>query len=297
MRKWILLLVLVVVLSGCVETYEYKDNALKMEIQSPEESLPSQVVKVVIYLTSQVEKEINDVYLEITNTYSLRVTDVDCKPGNRVLIREKIGGRIMNEYPIGCNFEQILPLDEMMIIFYLETPSKQEIGDTNKELKPEFTLSYEYSGETVLMVPIVKEGEKTKATTNSFQSTGPVKVNIDKGRGVGSEEEQWEREGSVFSIKVELEDVAGSDYEVVVDKDDFTMTLSNLEVYTDGTCDFDETSLHPKENITEDDELICALKARENFEEPWIPGSVVIDFSYHYELVETANVEVIGEIS
>jgi Na+-transporting methylmalonyl-CoA/oxaloacetate decarboxylase gamma subunit len=89
MKRLILTLFLIVVIfiSGCVEqngqiTPEYKDEALKMQIEIPDKVLPSQGINMKVYVTNQVKDEIKNIYFRVTDFYGLNMIDQIC-PNNQ----------------------------------------------------------------------------------------------------------------------------------------------------------------------------------------------------------------------
>jgi len=252
MKKWFLSLILigVVLVSGCVEQDgegpEYHDNALKMEYEVTEKIektriLPGQSIRMIVYLTNQVEKDTTNVDMIISNPYGIEISRVNCG-SNCVCDSTNQGkkdcGNGISCYYNGCNYDKIQSLDEVEINFALDVPSEEEITSVGYELKPELTLEYDYDGQSMLFIPILRYGEKPTETKTEFtQTTGPIHVDI--------RSDKWVRGGSIFPLFVEVKDVVKSGEKIMIEKDDFKLTKythitglgGNL-----GRCDFEGVS-------------------------------------------------------
>jgi hypothetical protein len=85
MRKsWVVLafLILIVLFSGCVKQTpnlpEYNDDALKLETEVPSKTYSNQIVNVKVVLTNQVENDVTNITLRITDFYGLTLIDQNC---------------------------------------------------------------------------------------------------------------------------------------------------------------------------------------------------------------------------
>lgn len=286
-----LFLIPIIFIAGCIQQTitEYNDNALALEIKSPSQVIPNQIIELTFYLTNQVENDINNVEIRLSDPYGLRIVGIDCD----------IGGESRGDT---CYFNKIQSLDEKVVVFRLKVPSEQEIANIEQELLPEITVKYDYFGQTVMTVPIIKKGEIVNIETKPpEQSTGPIKVNIEKAVGVGVEEGELVREGGIFSIIVRIEDVINPESEITIDN--FEISLSHLSVYTEttgGKCDFDvrDNKLIPKEKIVLPQEfpLVCTLKTEGNIPFVWVPGTITVNFSYRYKIVESVSIQIITKL-
>jgi len=290
MRKGLVLsLVLVgIIISGCVEqdvvTPDYHDEALRMETELTGEVLPSQGINLKVRLVNQVPDTVEKVNLTITDLYGLQI------------IRKNCAGGDITSY--GCGFPNgIQSLDDREINFVLKVPTKEELARIGRELKPELTLGYTYSGETTFLIPIIGPNERsTDAKSQLIQTKGPVHVDIN--RGFTSSNKEWEWNASGFSIVIRVEDMLSSESQVMIDKEKFIITLDNLYNNTDfGRCDFiqfDVNKFKPTNNITlpMQTPLVCALEGDSNGM-PWVYGQVRVNYKdYRYKAVETKSIQV-----
>lgn len=293
MRKsFILSLVLIIIfISGCVKqdgefVPEYYDEALKMETEVSGEVLPEQAINMRIHLTNQVEHEVTNVELRITDFYGLKLRSQVC-PENKQISDCGFISTIC-----GCGLFDIQSLDDEEINFVFQVPSKDEIARIGRELEPEITLSYDYRGETTFLIPILGPNERyTSAKAQLVQTTGPIHVEIE--RGFTQSSDPWERSGSGFSIVVRVKDVINSKNEMTIYKDNFDVSLTNLERKTEyGHCDFD-ASMSPDKNITlpMKTPLVCAIVGNSG-DAPWVYGQVRANYDYRYKVVETKSIKV-----
>jgi hypothetical protein len=298
MRKSLVFAILlgIVLFSGCVkqtdQKVEYKDEALKMEIKFPDKTLPNQIVKMKITLTNQVEDYVNNTSVRITDFYGLTLIDQTC-PDGTPLEGEETCGLISDK--CGCYFESIQSLDDREINFVFRVKGEEELARIGRDLKPEITLNYDYSGETVFLIPILSKNEKsTKAKMSTTQTKGPIHVEIE--RGLTQSSDQWEIEDIAFPIIVWVKDKIKPDSERIIDKDAFKISLINLEKAGVERCDFESIGnvLRPKTNITLPMKvpLICTLVGKIPEQKPWIYGMVIADYNYTYTVVKTETITV-----
>ena len=299
-------LVIMIFISGCSVTDtsqptplpEYKDESLKMETDVTGKVLPSQAINMKIYLTSQAEYTIRNVTLRVTDFYGLKPLTAICGDNNGDADRSlqySLGECSTGFSVCGCHFDEILSLDEKEINFVFKVPSSEEIARIGRDLKPEFTLRYDYRGETKYLIPILDSNERsTDAKIESVETKGPIHVKIE--RGFTSSDDSWEREGTGFSIVVDVKDVLDSKNEIEIDRNNFSLDLTNLESDCDGDllCHFSgDTTLNPNENITlpMDIPLVCALTSG-TIDVPWVYGEINANFQYRYKVVKTEKIEV-----
>ena len=293
--KWVVLilsLVVIVIVSGCgvLEDsqpengrIEYFDEAIKQEIEVPEKTLPNQAIRTTVYLTNQVESDVNNTKFSISDLYGLKITNVKCAGENKGSV-------------IFCEFPLIKSLDQKEIDFSLRVPAEDELAYLGRTLEPEFILEYDYAGQTVFFVPILREKEEsTETKIRTTQTHGPIHLDIS--RGFTQSKYDWEREGNIFSIIIKVEDVVKSDNELEINKDDFRVYLTNLNTGSEwGRCDFEKVDGYyiPTSDISlpMKNPLVCALKAREDLTAPRIDGIVRIEYSYRYKTDETEKISV-----
>jgi hypothetical protein len=306
-KKWLTLgfLILIVLFSGCSnqpDGFEYKDEALKMETELPDKTLPNQVVNMVVTLTNQVEYPVNNVNLRVTDFYKLVLLNQKCPYGNE--LRDlPVCGFISDK--CGCHFENIQSLDDREINFVFRVPDEDELARIGRDLKPEITLNYSYFGENVFFVPILSLSERTtKSKVHSSQTKGPIHVEVE--RGLTQSGNSWEKEGVAFPIIVWVKDVINSDSKIVINNESFNMTLINLQTAGEGgveagRCDFNiihdaenRTVLWPKGSIElpMTIPLICTLVGTLPAGIPWRYGMVVTSYDYTYTIVKTETLTV-----
>lgn len=295
----LVLILMIIFISGCVEQNgeivpEYKDEALKMKIEITDKVLPSQAINMKVYLTNQVRNDVENVNFTITDFYGLVLVSQIC-PENNVIID---CGFISTN--CGCGPFSVQSLDEEEMSFVFRVPSQEQIARIGRELQPEFTLEYDYSGETTYFIPIIDKVEKsTSAKPQLIQTEGPIHVDID--RGFTSSTGDWEIEESGFSIVVWVKDVVNRKNELIINittppdppEDRFELELTNLDFDrgSGARCDFAETTLKPKEDIElpMDVPLVCALNTSP-ISAPWVYGEVKANYEYRYKVVDTKSI-------
>jgi len=311
--KWLLaVLILIIFISGCVGQNgdsvkpEYSDNALKLEIETSEKIegrriLPEQTIRMIVTLTNQVENDVENVSLNISNPYGITISKVNCGCGCTFRWEEKDEHETKPCESVpdgfctfnGCFYDKIQSLDQVEIEFSLKLPSEQEITYLGRELKPELRLEYDYYGESTLYVPILAEGEKIEEPPLEFtQTIGPIHADI--------ESDKWVREGSYFPFYVDVKDVVNSQSKLTINETDFKVNLTHAGIDEEsiGRCDFtNETTIDyfiPKNEIVLPlkNPLVCTLKADE-ITVPMIKTRITADYSYRYivEKIEPIKVE------
>jgi len=309
--KWLLAILLVVVfISGCLDqngdeiTPTYSDNALNMEIRIREKEerrriLPGQTIRMTVTLTNQVENETQYADLRIINPYGIQISKVDCGDGCVCLWpNDKEKSCTLGKcYYNGCYYDSIQSLDEEEITFGLKMPGEEQISAGGRELKPEIRLEYNYSGTSVLYVPIYAQGEKPAEPKKEFtQTTGPIHVDIDS--------DNWVRAGDLFPVYVDVEDVAHSTEDLIIPNDKFEISIGHAdvketidgEIVKIGRCDFEgpvDGPFFPEENIELPlrNPLVCTLKAEEP-EAPMVKAPIIIDYWYRYKVEKTEMIRV-----
>jgi hypothetical protein len=303
-------LLVIVSLSGCGIndqsqgnfTPEYKDEALKMETEITGQVLPSQVINMKVRLTNQVRNDIDTIELRITDFYGLKLISEICgdDPTNKLSGSTTCGISAAPDYLCGCNFTNIQSLDQEDLTFVFRIPDQNRIAMIGRELKPEFTLSYHYYGESKYLIPILKPYEKSTTTKiESVQTEGPIHVDIE--RGFTSSSNDWEIHGSQFSVILRVKDVISSRNDVVIDKNRFHINLNNLvnrgETDSNALCDFRNKAggsyYIPDQNITLPMvvPLVCVLEANNNLV-PWVYGEIRVEYDYNYRTVKTEIIDV-----
>jgi hypothetical protein len=306
----ILSLILVVLFSGCIEIeggeekFVPKDEALKLETVIEREErmriLPEQTIRMLVFLTNQVENEVKNVNLTISNPFGIKVQRVNCGPDcvcGWETTEEKCDGVSCTFN--GCHYDAIQSQDQIEIDFSLKIPSEEEISYLGRDLKPEITLKYNYSGESILYIPILRYGEKLKEAPTEFTQTktkGPIHVYI--------ESDEWVREESIFPLYVEVKDVVTTrtpESRLTIPNESFKIEIPAKYInLSEGRCDFNINSssndtilLFPKDDIIlpQKKPLACTLKARE-VKTPLVKVPLKAEFSYTYEVRRIEEIKV-----
>jgi hypothetical protein len=304
----ILSLILVVFFSGCIKTEDEgerfvpKDEALKLEIVIEREErmriFPGQTIRMLVFLTNQVENEVENVNLTISNPFGIKVQRVNCGPDcvcGWEITEQECGKGVSCTFN-GCHYDAIQSQDQVEIDFSLKIPSEEEISYLGRDLKPEITLEYDYSGESILYIPILKEGERIKETLSKFtKTTGPIHAYI--------ESDKWVREGSIFPLYVEVKDVVTTrtpESRLTIPNKSFKIEIPGEYInLSEGRCDFmnfssdDTILLFPKDDIIlpQKKPLACTLKARE-VKTPLVKVPLKAEFSYTYEVRRIEEIKV-----
>jgi hypothetical protein len=275
-------------------TPEESDEALKFDYEITGRVLPGQVINMKVHLTNQVKDDVSDVKLRITDFYGLKLLNQICPGADRQLTGDNDCGFISDK--CGCHFSTIPSFDDEEINLIFRVPDSDEIARIGRELEPEFTITYNYYGETNYLIPIIKFDERsTIAKIEKTQTKGPIHVDIE--RGFTSSSDEWERNGSQFSIVMRVNDVLNSKSNVEIDRNNFTIVLNKpiLDTSGEGLCDFTPSGSDfiPNNNITlpMQTPLVCALEAY-NEQVPWTYGTITVDYNYTYKIVKTETIEV-----
>lgn len=304
-REWLILVLSVLTIlfiSGCAVlegsqdgnfTPEYKDEALRMETEITGRVLPNQIINMKVRLTNQVKDDVENVELRITDFYGLELKSEICADGKKL---EDCG--FVSDL-CGCNFTAINSLDEKEITFVFRVPNQTEIAKIGRTLEPEFTLKYEYHGETNYLLPIIRMYEKsTSAKIQMVKTKGPIHVDIE--RGFTSSSYEWESNGSEFSVVMRVRDVLDPRNTIFIHRNAFWIYLNDYLILSGegGICNFnttlsDQGYYTPDRNLElpMDVPLVCALQAI-NDVAPWVYGSVRVVFAYEYEVVKTERIDV-----
>jgi len=290
--KWILviLLVLIIFLSGCEEkkppVEEFQDDALKFEYEVKEQVeaqqggqkiLPGQTVRMVIYLTSQVQDDIKNVYIKITNPYGIKTDEIHCYP----YICTCDWSDPSSSYFNGCYIQNVASKDFVEVYFSLKMPTEEEISSQGRDLKPEITLKYDYNGTSILYIPVLRETEQTPTETSveTTQTKGPIHADL--------KSDKWVRSGNEFPLIVDVKDVLSlfSQHQTVIDKNNFHLYLTHLSISGPAPSDSFDSNDVPKDNIIVPmkNPLVATLKAETITSDPMVRATIRTEYSYTYE--------------
>jgi len=313
-REWLILcfLVIIILLSGCGVldisqggnyTPEESDEALKFDYEITGRVLPAQVINMKVHLTNQVKDDVSDVKLRITDFYGLKLLNQICPGATEKYDTNEECGFISTS--CGCEFLTIPSFEDEEINLIFRVPNSDEIARIGRELEPEFTITYVYQGETKYLIPILKKEEiSTTAKIEKTQTKGPIHVDIE--RGFTSSSDDWERNGSQFSIVMRVNDVLNSKSDVEINRDYFKIYLTNLpRTYTTAgeevLCNFKDEKTDPQGNkyyipdfnitLPMKTPIICGLTAQ-NTQAPWVYGTIDVKYDYTYKIVKTETISV-----
>lgn len=293
---------LILFISGCIEDFTEKDQedqtgrvsgeneALKLEVNYPEKVLPGQTFIIRVHLLNQVGRDIRNINLYFNNPYTLDIISVDNKNCQK------------DSYFASCHFDEMFYPSEIFVNFAVQAPTEEELGSIERTLKPEMTLTYDFDGETIFKIPIVKEGEEPeKAKMELYQTPGPIHLKIE--RGVTSSEKEWELEGNIFGLVMKFEDVVNPASRITIESDNTRIELTNLIVNESiGPCDdfknVTENILQLKRNETlpMSYNLACIVKAKE-INEPWTYGIVRATYNYTYIVKWQGEINIVKSIT
>ena len=298
-------LVIIIFLSGCGIndesqqanfTPEEKDEALKFGYEITDQVLPGQVINMKITLTSQVKDNIDNIKLRVTDPYGLKLLSQNCVSAGG---NDLPNCGFVSPLRCGCEFSQLEGFEDIELNLIFKVPGSDEIARIGRELEPEFTITYDYRGESKYRIPILREGERTTtADIEETQTKGPIHVEME--RGFTSSNYNWERSGSQFSIVIRVRDVLTSKSNVEIDRDKFNITLNRYLIKSPEPgvlCDFvivgTNKYYNPKININlpMKTPIVCALEAT-NDQVPWAYGEIKVNYNYTYKTVKTERIDV-----
>lgn len=309
-KKWIVFissLILIAIFSGCIDQpdkngIKYYNDALKLEgYKVQTRVLPNQNLFIEFWLANQVEHDVGNVDVKFFNPSVFKIVDLKCGYGVRT-------GDI-------CHFDNIPSLGAERIQVFLKSPTEEEIGTIEADYKVQFSVEYDYFGESVCYFRILNlEEESAKTKMRSTQTTGPVKVEIELGFLIEEIEDgkkktisDWAMEGMPFNIEMSAENIGnlGKNFEYPEIKlDDFMIILMSVGVEDEdlSQCDFNvigntltlkESMIIPSKGSPPEPPLKCRLTPAEEFLEPELPGEVRTTYSYRYEFVKTEKIKIV----
>ena len=265
----ILILFVMILLAGC--TQERQLTGLTVDVSYQREVYYGKDFTVNVRVENNFKKEVKNIFIEFKNIDILNFKKIEkCERG-------KIVG-------YGCKIDMLEPGDESEIVFLFNMPKEIDILGGQETVKPELRVSYDFSGQTIVYIPIFGEKYKNDIPIKTTQSEGPIKVNVDV------PVQSSVKSGDIIPIEVSI---YGSDEDNVIKKDDFSIRLTNLQVYTgDGetNCDFriiSETTLGLEDDFSlkGNKKLGCLLRASNVESYKFDYGMILIDYRYNYKIV------------
>jgi len=162
-----------------------------------------------------------------------------------------------------------------------------------------FSVDYRYSGNSRLLFSIWEKGTEKRQWGKKQKSSsyGPVKVDIDTDfileRFVDGQREvvtEWVEEGQRFTAKLNVREVgSGSKYQTfenTISTENFEVILDYVEIYSGGACDFPGGSFEEEIEYPTEKPLMCELEVSDNIGQDWVTGTIEVDYTYDYGIVE-----------
>ncbi|MEM5799555.1 MAG: hypothetical protein QXZ43_02735 [Candidatus Aenigmatarchaeota archaeon] len=276
MKYTVILLFILVFLSGCVQ--EKEQNQIELNVVHPKKAIYGNDFEIKFFLKNTFEDEIKNVFVKINSFDLLKFKKI-----------EKCDGEIREN---GCFFNKLEPDSEKQIIFIFELPENIYLPGSDIKVQPEFSINYYYSKQSVWKIPIL--GDNFKGSKNFLYPSidGPIKIIM----SIYSDEENIANKNimsnDIFSIKIDLVDNENSN--TIIKKDDFKITIDGFEIYNPERCSFEGSKeLKPKEDIQlpMKRSLICMLKSKSIDPDKWDYGTIIIDYSYNYNIVKSIIIE------
>lgn len=266
MRHILILLAINFILAGC--TQQEKLTILNFDV-SYEKVFCGRDFSVNVYINNNFDREVENLYIGFETIDILNFKGVK-KCGN---------GKIVN---YGCLINKLEPGDESEVTFLLSFPGQYCIPGEVPRANPKLIISYDFDGQTKVNIPIYGEGRKSKKDTTVDMTEGPIKVDVSvPTQGVDSNQ--------IFFMDVSIFD---SGEENIIKKDDLSIKLQNLQVYSEEgetDCDFEinpDNTLSLKKDfpVGVNKKLRCLLKAVEIKKDGFVYGLILIDYKYNYKM-------------
>ncbi|MFH8080256.1 MAG: hypothetical protein QXO84_00015 [Candidatus Aenigmatarchaeota archaeon] len=273
------LIIFIIFLSGCVNENKVNGNIL---IQSSYTRVKNNV----------------KIYVDVTNTLKNEIRDVDVS-FDSLSILELVGiENCENKKDFGCKIERMEPGEKKRISFSFKIP--ETISDWREiSLNPILSVSYDYSDETLLTIPILgKDLIDEKNNYKLYESDGPLKVvmSLPSKNSKGNEMKSVYG-GDWFVLEVKILNTGGNIVEIK--KNNFFVEFSpnTFSAYKgdDSYCDFETSGNHLelKEDVViyNEKSFLCTLLAK-NIENTraWETGSIKARYSYRYKVMEEIEI-------
>lgn len=291
MRKLILLLALVVLISGCTSTttIKFSNNAITLEqyVVSSAKPYAGSATSISFDVTNNVDIPVNDIEINFFDLPGFRILNLDCGVGEKR--EENI-----------CFFSSIDPLDFRTVSMTLQAPDKELIRAPTK-FTISFYVSYRHSGFRQANIPIIDQVTMKTPTIKYVSSTpsyGPIKVDFEPPLGRETKKgkqivkEYWGVKGSTFNVKMTFKEVGDSSIGTVlptnISAGDLTADLTSIHVAEDLPCSFEGSSDHlvANEDVVMGKTLSCNFIS-DDFEDAEIVSTIQIKFSYTYKYLRT----------
>ncbi len=275
--KKVILIVMLIFLSGCIEKSSQK-NDLIVEFDYPKEVVYGSSFLIKINLKNNLENELNNVFVSINNLGVLNLVNVySCS-----------GQKIEN----GCFISKMDPGDEGYVSFFLNLPNKIYIPGSFEIIKTKFSISYDYKGQSVLLIPIY--GDEYKGDKKNIQFTsndGPIKILMNLDNEIS--DNNYVISGDLLSLKFSIIDSGSSNS--IIKKEDVSIELNGFNVYQNGG--YKECELKGEKILTFEDDIklpsqtfTCILEADKLDKNSWEYGTIIADYKYNYVMVKEIEI-------
>jgi len=239
MKKLLLpVLIIVVLLSGCIEGTLYKNDLISLEGFSvyPKNPYAGSTVMIQFFVENNGDMPIERAKVEFSlagGAFSLQ--EIKCQDGTAS--------------GASCEFTKIQPLDMKRVSLTIKAPTY--VG-AQTPFTISYKVSYDASGYRQANIPIVDGVEKTIPTTaykESSSTYGPIQAEFEPPVGMEVIEnnrvvdEYWGTEGQPFLVKINFKDVASSSVgkasKFTLPSGVASLTLSNVQIASGLPCDFE----------------------------------------------------------
>ncbi len=311
MKKNILLasLVLVVVLSGCVEQpsdsgLTYKNDVITVEDYYVSDKIPYQNSPVTIefLVKNNGEEAVPRVEVGFPNHPGFKIIDLACE-GTIPLDKDGDGTIETCVFDENNDFEELESLDTRSILLTLKA---MDLGLLNAQTYTmSYYIEYDYSGFRKMDIPIIDGVTLDKPLTPYSQSTptyGPIKTEFEmpaRAEKVVDDKvvkEYWGVGTKPFKVSMKFTHIGstsiGNIREPKIEAGKVVLDLrGSLEIgkvgegddITELPCDFESSGnvYISKDDLTIPSELVCSFQAVP-FEDPETLATIWADFSYTY---------------
>ncbi len=288
--RLLILLAVIIFLSGCTTQnggQTYNNEVIKVDVEAPQKVLPNQNIDITLSISNTNANPVSNLDVVMTDTYGLDIASINCDRGT------KIDG--------GCHFDSVAGFENLRINYKTGVPSTYVTGATSVQVNPEITITYDYSGQTVWTIPIVKKNYAGTISTKPPTSTaGPIQATIQRGLDESSQEQtdRLAEDGYLF-ITITLNDALGNP--ITITKDNLWVKLINLDIdksTSENVCDFQGTpvKLTPLKDVVipYDPTLECGLRAKSVLQEDLENAQIEVNFNYQYKIIKNTPMEILA---
>ncbi|MBU5688476.1 MAG: hypothetical protein KQA31_03660 [Candidatus Aenigmarchaeota archaeon] len=275
MRFLYIILILMILLSGCIEQSNISDNIL-IDIDYEKNVISGFDLPIKVYITNNFKKDIKNVKIYFDNLGILNFKNIEECRGSKI---DK-----------GCVFQNIYSGEAEKVVFLVNIPESSYISGS--KIKAQISISYDSEDQKVISIPILGNEYKEIKTLSEYSTGGPVNVNVKISSNDNAK--SFVRSGDIIFLEV---DISSNSENVVIKKDDFSISLIGFSVYGDNkNCDFEGYNvLKPKNDIylPLDSHLTCIIKAKNlNDETSWFDGKIIVDYYYNFKITKNVIINI-----